>query len=358
MENSRIIVGHEHILDEHCICPKFIGSGFIQRLVNKHTLPFVLALDNLIPWTNSDVLSRYADFIRNENKTQAENFRELKSNYPAKSHYVILTIDMRGMGAGQPAKSFEDQILEVIALKKAGERVKLFYHLDPTVKGSTELMLKYGDYVDGLKVYTLMGHYPTHPVLMEAYAWCGRKGIPVVFHTSPGSPVHFKGSRKELKLRLAKGRLFKNVTGEKRRLSKSDLCSNFTNPLYYEKILEEFPEVNFDFAHLAGEKELRKHIAGEYSMTSAILDFMRKYENAYGDISYTFYDSDLQRHLLELMQDKSVRRKLLYGTDFYMNKTVCTTQQAFYGKLISIIGPKNFNKIAVLNPAKFHYRYV
>jgi len=351
---KNIIVGHEHILDEHCVCPKFIGSKFIQRLVNKHTLPFVLLLDNLIPWTDSDSLSRYADFIRNENKTQSENFKELKSTYPEGSEYVILTVDMRGMGAGAPAKSFESQLLEVIALKNAGEKIKLFYHLDPTVKGSIELMLEYAPYIDGLKVYTLMGHYPTHSRLMEAYRWCENKGIPVVFHTSPGSPVHFKGSRKELNRRLELGRRFPLLKQSKRRPSKSDLCANFTNPLYYEYLLKEFPGVNFDFAHLAGEAELRKHMKGETSMTSLLLALMREYPNAYGDISYTFYDRDLQLQLLELLDDEKLRPKLLYGTDFYMNKTVCTTQQAFYGKLISIIGPQAFQEIAITNPAKFH----
>jgi len=344
-----IIVGHEHIMDEDCICPKFVGSKFLQSMVNKVTWPFVRLMHVIIPFTKKDVLSRYASFITNENKTQEANLKELESYYAKGSKFVILTVNMNGMGAGKTKKSFEDQIKEVIKMKLEGHNIFMFYHLDPTVDDCLDLLYKYEKHIDGLKVYTLMGHFPDHINLLKGYEWCQKNKKPVVFHTSPESPVYYKGKKSEIKKRLKQAR-YPLYEAQK---TKRDLCRNFTNPRYYNDILEMFPEVNFDFAHLCGEQEIEKYMNGESSMTHLIITLCKLHKNAYFDTSYSFHGKATQVLLKELLKDSRLCTQILYGTDYYMNKTAAS-QSDFIDDMIDVIGESNFSKIAIENPSRFH----
>lgn len=347
-----IIVGHEHILSKDNVPPKFLSKAWIQRLVNKYTLPVLLFLDFLIPITKRDIFSRYAAFVKNETKTQKQNLDELKSYYPEGTKFVILTINMNGMGAGKTKQSYEDQLIEVLQMKAAGEPILVYFHLDPTIEGALDMFIKYLPVIDGLKVYTLMGHYPYHPILMEAYRICGIENKPVIFHTSPESPVYYR--EKDIEKRL-EGNLYPLYPVDKKKAKNSDFCRNFTNPLGYEYVLKCNPNVRFDFAHGAGEVEIEKYLNREPSMTYELIQLVKNYEKAYIDISYSFHTTKFHNMLKDLLSIPNLRGKFLYGTDFYMNKTATHTQNSYYKNLIDVIGVENFEQIAIINQKSFQY---
>lgn len=339
---------HTHIFDEKCVPDKFIGSKFLQRVVNRYTLPLVLLMDLINPFSKTDVLSRYAGFIRNENKSQKNNLKELKKIYPEGTKFVILTVNMAGMGAGKVKKNIEEQLKEVIELKNTGEPILIFYHLEPTTESCLEILYKYQNYIDGLKVYTLMGHSPLHAKLLEGYKWAQDHNKPVIFHTSPDSPVYFKGSKRELNNRL---RNLKPLINPKE-TDQHKLCANFINPRYYDVLCGLFPKMKLCFAHLGGEEEIKKAIRGEASMTTELLKICRYNENAYFDISSAFGNETIQKWLNIIIRDEVILAKCLYGSDYYMSKISFDINE-YISNLKKNIGEKNFNIISEVNTEKF-----
>lgn len=79
------------------------------------------------------------------------------------------------------------------------------------------------------------------------------------------------------------------------------------------------------------------------------------FPNLYTDISYNLSD----RRMLPLLKvrletDRQIRKKILFGTDFYMVAMKMTERRATIN-LRSFIGEDNFNQIAVKNPGVFLY---
>lgn len=354
MERDYIIVGHEHIMDEKCIGDNFLGIKWLQKLINKHTYPFIKLLNFVSNIIDKDALSRVSNFITNENKTQLQNLTELKKYYPDDTKFVILTINMHGMKAGKVTKSYRQQLEEVIELKKSGEPIFVFYHLEPTMSDCLDLLYEYSEYIDGIKVYPLMGHFPYHDNLLKGYEWCSENNKPVVIHTSPLNDIYFR-DKKELKTRLkdSKFPLYNTkipLFGNKKKY----MCVNFVNPKGFEYIIKKYPSVNFDLAHIAGEDEIKKHISGKVSNSTEILLMIKKYENAFTDISYSFNSQEMRDYLKTLLENDEIKSKLLYGTDYYMNKMVIDKQEEYYDMIKDDIGLYNFEIISIKNPKKFH----
>jgi predicted TIM-barrel fold metal-dependent hydrolase len=325
----------------------FVNRG-VQGFITKHTLPIAKFLDFLIPITHKDSFSRYAAYLERGELSQEENILDIMSKHPTDTIFTDLTVDMNGMGAGKTKVSYEEQLKEVIGLKRKGYPILVYYHLDPTIEGAYEMLLKYANYIDGLKVYTLMGHFPYHPTLIKAYKWCSDNNKPVTFHTSPSSPVHWKGSMKELdgRLKEAKFPLYPN------KKTKSEKCSNFTNPQGYYYVAKLFPKVFFNFAHLAGEEEIMKHIKTGVSMTTLLLNIIAELDNCMFDTAFSFYDYRILNFLKQILSNSKWQRHCLYGSDIYMVLTK-TTEKEYRQRLINALGVPLFMQIANVNSKKF-----
>ena len=63
-------------------------------------------------------------------------------------------------------------------------------------------------------------------------------------HCTDGNPVHFKGSRKELVQLLCKYGFPVDM-----HKTNKELCSLFTHPKNYERLLLKYPKLNFCLAH-------------------------------------------------------------------------------------------------------------
>jgi predicted TIM-barrel fold metal-dependent hydrolase len=169
----------------------------------------------------------------------------------------------------------------------------------------------------------------------KIYPYMVEKGLPLITHCSPGS-VNHKGMRNEDAQRLA-------------------------DPEYYQVVMNEFPELKICLSHFGGMAEWQRYLRRDKSIEhptwlEKIVDMMKggDYPNLYADVSYTVFNFQENIALLKvLMEDKKIRSKVLFGSDFYM-----TTNERYPERRLSIdlraaLGEELFWKIANTNPRNF-----
>lgn len=76
---------------------------------------------------------------------------------------------------------------------------------------------------------------------------------------------------------------------------------------------------------------------------------MERYENLYADISFTLHEKEYFSLLKVLLADPVLRKKILFGSDYYMVETE-TTDRRFGLDLRGYIGEEDFKTIALDNP--------
>jgi predicted TIM-barrel fold metal-dependent hydrolase len=59
-----------------------------------------------------------------------------------------------------------------------------------------------------------------------------------------------------------------------------------------------------------------------YNWLTIIKELIRKYSNVYADISFILHDKSIYPILKSMLKDRTLRHKILYGTDFYVVATV------------------------------------
>ena len=83
-----------------------------------------------------------------------------------------------------------------------------------------------------------------------------------------------------------------------------------------------------------------------------VCGLIKDYPNVYTDISYTMFNVDLFNLLKLTLQDEVFKKKILYGSDFYMVEQE-TTERLFLINVRSYIGEESFKLIAEQNPQIF-----
>ncbi|NOH03028.1 MAG: amidohydrolase family protein [Chloroflexi bacterium] len=298
---------------------------------------------------NHEALLRYDQFFETGGSgSQRAIFERLRVQYPNGTHFVVLPMDMEFMGAGKPTVRYEDQLNELALLRDAfPDAVIPFFAADPRRPNLLEL---FHEYVGkrgfrGVKLYPNLGYFPNDSKLLEIYALCQAKKIPVLAHCSPG--------------------------GIRRKGLSAAQAKNFAHPANYAEVLKDFPRLNICLAHFGGAEEWERQITGkapregeEESWLSVILKMLtvEKYPNLYTDISYTMFartPSDRAfnyfDYLKVLLSDPLVAEHVLFGTDYYM-----VEQEKFSEKEVSIalrsrLGEKLYFQIAHKNPQVYLY---
>ena len=135
----------------------------------------------------------------------------------------------------------------------------------------------------------------------------------------------------------------------------------FNHPVLWEKVLNRYPKLYINFAHFGGDKFIYKYIhesstSGYY--TAEILRFMAKYPNVYTDLS-CFVDNGKKGYSLSEVKkeiyDKtklSVRKKFLYGSDYFILKFKECSLQNYYARFREVFGSE-MRKIASVNTGRF-----
>lgn len=346
---------HIHVFRDVDIPRRFLPLGLVRILASKPGF-YITAkvLNNLNPFSDKDLFDRYIKFVRiGKMGTQKKIFENCMRFYPNNTQFIILTMDMAFMGAGKVPRNFEEQVIELGKLKKQYSQIHPFIHIDPRRKGYIELLKRsYEDYgIEGVKLYPPLGYFPFDPKLYPVYEFCESNNIPVLAHCSPYNPVHFKGKKDQLLKLLKQGIPNLEYKGKTRK----QLCSLFTHPKNYVRILDQFKNLRICLAHFGSEYYWDEYMSNPGNADNwfvIIKDMLEKYTNLYSDISFTLNNQQFFPLLKVLLNNDAVKSQILFGSDYYMVETK-VSERRFCIDLRAYLGEEMFDQIAIKNPRKF-----
>ncbi len=350
---------HTHVFTWKNVPDRFLPFGLVRFLLKYNlTRPLAGFLSSLNPFSDQDAFDRYARFIKQgDQATQEDVLRGLMKYYPGDAKYVILSVDMDYMEAGQAPLNFEEQVKELAVLKKKyPDQIYPFLCADPRRHNLLDFLKRYieAEGFKGIKLYPPMGFYPFDERLYPIYEYAEKNNVPILAHCKKKSRVVYRGDIPESWLRHPK-------TGQPlERTPNKDFSINFTDPDNYVYVLNDFNRLKVCFGHFGGEAEWKLYQDEEdpekfqqswYNKIKKIL-MNRKFPNTFADISYTLADSDLVALLLVTLQIEQIREKVLFGSDFYFSN-IEGSEYKFGIELRKELGEDNFRQIAETNPRKF-----
>ena len=346
---------HIHTFMDVDVPQKFLPFSLVRLLATKAGTAIIARFLNLLnPFSNNDIFDRYVKFLKTGKLGSQENiFRQCQKYYPQNSRFVVLPMDMKFMGAGDVPRQYEDQLKELGELAQKLPEVIPFMHIDPRRPGVLDLLKRNVEEngFKGIKLYPPLGYFPYDEDLYPVYEYCQSQNLPVVSHCSPFSQVHFRGSRKEMAVLLAKSTHPVDMRGR----SKKELSDYFTHPSNYEPILKDFPKLRICAAHFGSAHYWNEFLSNPQAGNNwlrIIRDMIEKHENFYTDISFTLNNRAFFSLLKVLMFDEKINRKILFGSDYYMVETK-TDERRFGIDLRAFMGRDYFKLISEDNPKSF-----
>jgi predicted TIM-barrel fold metal-dependent hydrolase len=195
----------------------------------------------------------------------------------------------------------------------------------------------------GIKVYPSLGHKPLdehfpymHDRLKDGdcfYARCEREGIPILSHCSPGGmtthELPFYMEYNTLKPTYSAQSQFMPSTvapaDATNQVSSDDtpekaanwFYENHVHPRAWRKVLQQFPKLKLCLAHFGGELF---PLGTSSEWVKEIIDLTKEYPNVYTDFSCWDLGKSKETFaaLLANEQNKHLKDKVLFGTDWYM----------------------------------------
>jgi predicted TIM-barrel fold metal-dependent hydrolase len=248
----------------------------------------------------------------------------------------------------------------------------------------------------GIKLYPALGYFPFDARMKPVYDFALKNCVPIITHCTTGA-VHLKykpaAEERIHPVLSAMGLQHTQLRGKKT----VEFQRWYTHPLNYECLLNkdllkyywvgeapDYSKMKICLAHWGdaedwksyldnpwtetGERRLdtewpsldlrnwqldKKREQHNYSWFTIICDLMRKYPNVYADISYTLNDESLLPLLkMTLEADPIIRKKVLFGTDFYMvSKALC--ERHYSVSVRAVLGNGLFEQIAIDNAERF-----
>ena len=189
---------------------------------------------------------------------------------------VVFLFDT-GLLTGEPEVSIEEQNKAVFrAAKNHPDKIIPFVHLDPRRKGAIKFVRKaieeWG--AKGLKLHPGAGFNPEEAATLKMIEAVAGYGVPVITHTGP---------------------------------SIVPTSSRYCDPIYLDKILLSFPEINVIAAHMA------------YGYRPQLCSFGRQRPNLYTDISVSqdIAKTDYPKFARAIREvvDAFGPERVLFGTD-------------------------------------------
>jgi uncharacterized protein len=338
-------------------------AGLVGQLLRIRRLRLaVLAAMRAIGRAPRSRLARYAQILEvSHNRSQEEVFKIARGFYPQGTRFVVLPMDMAFMNAGDVKKTIEEQHDELRELRDAyPDLVIPFAAVDPRRPGivQTTIALIEKQGFCGIKLYPPLGYHPNDPALRDLYVYAAERDIPVLAHCTRRG-VHYRG--KPLASMLSDPE-----TGEPLPAVEGDEpIVRLADPDNYLPILRRHPKLKLCLAHFGGDEEWEKYLNDPWlsGTTTAHTSWLAKiaemikseaFENLYTDISYTVFADEEYVHLLKvLLSDKRLRRRVLFGSDFYVVEDAKLEERRIAVRLRSVLGEELFRAIAVENPRTF-----
>ncbi|MCC6304398.1 MAG: amidohydrolase [Rhodobacteraceae bacterium] len=273
----------------------------------------------------------------------------IERQYPAGTRFVVLPMDLGGIGHGPAERDLRAQHDELARLARdprRGGRVIPFATLLPDRPGAVAEVRRCVEDLGfrGLKLYPRLGYPPDHPVLMaEVYPYCVRHGLPVISHCSRGG-----------------------VRG--RGVSRAE-ADRWSAPQAFVPVLDAFPGLRVCLAHFGGQADWRAYVEdglspddpaeGERNWQVAIRRMItagdgrggRRFPGLWTDVSYTLFEFEEFVPFLRLfLEDARLAGRVLFGSDFYMTRLERLSERAVCFRLRVALGEALFRQIAETNP--------
>ena len=158
----------------------------------------------------------------------------------------------------------------------------------------------------GIKLYPPLGFdpWPDDPAEREKveylYSYCTKKQIPITTHCSDGG------------------------------FAVTDMAEEFTNPARWRKVLQEYPELKINFAHMGKQSKKKFILFSQSAWAKEVIMLIAQFPNAYADFSCTAFDNKYYRELARTIEEyPQIREKVLFGTDFMVNLLWCDSYNSY-----------------------------
>lgn len=342
-ENTYIGV-HNHCFNNFNHVPSRFPNGFLKKASESEGGKEVLGLvlKNINPYSSYDKFDYTLKMIETGgHKTQREVLLPLLNDSPKNSLHVMLTMEMNYMGAGKSRHTLEQQMEELHQLREEFTQLLLFMCIDHR---NPDMMRLFNKYVvdldwDGVKMYPSTGTMPNSIKYYPIFAKCEELGKPIITHCTYSNAVHYQGGRKKLA----------ELLGDKYdpKLSIKANCDKFTDPMNYEVIHKDFPNLLIDYAHLGGVDKLLAWYRDKNDKDNPVNKLrylMRTYKGAYSDISYAATEKKIHPLITLFISESDLKEKILFGTDYPMSLQECTLLEWSVGIRHSL-GENNWNQM-------------
>ena len=348
---------HIHTFKDEDVPRKFLPLGLVRILATKPGFQIVSKImNNINPFSDKDTFDRYVKFVKSGRKPSQEAiFLDCARYYPKDTKFVVLPMDMAYMGAGEVPRQYTAQLDELVEMAEKHSGIIPFIHVDPRRENYFETFQKYVEQYNfkGVKIYPPLGYFPYDDRLMPVYELCQEKGLPVISHCSPYNPVHYKGSKDEIRELLMNSKSDKAL--ELYDKSNKELCAQFTHPENWKFVMDRFPDLKICLAHFGSEYYWEKYLTDPHepdNWFNIIKDMIKEYENLYTDISFTLHNQEFFSTLKVLLSNEKIKNRVLFGSDYYMVQTR-STERRFAMDLRAYLGEEYFQAIAKTNPERF-----
>lgn len=351
---------HTHTFTIDHVPHKFIPP-FLSWLIKKRSVRRFAR--NIFRRTDRDLIDRYINFFEVSLRgSQVEVFKKLTGYYPNgqvdQTKFIVLAMDMEYMLAGNIPVNLDQQHQQLAALAQEDNRFLPFIGTDPRRPNIDQIVkdLYENAGFKGIKLYPPMGFYPNDVRLDAIFSYASDNNIPIMSHCSRGGVYIKKVTREMLQEPNPIGRAVKK--------KKAKLFSDiYTDPANYDPIATQYPDLKICLAHFGGNTEWDKYLEHSWqpgnpiedkSWLSVIIDLIIKHDNIYTDISSTLFEGDHYMDLLlVLLENKKIRERVLFGSDYYMMERVKSREREMAIKIRSRLGSKLFKQIAETNPKRY-----
>jgi type VI secretion system Hcp family effector len=171
----------------------------------------------------------------------------------------------------------------------------------------------------GFKMYTALGYRPDDfihlPDLPKFYQKCSEPdlGVPIICHCSRGG------------LTTHEWRYYYQQHSGKENFDKDEAIEwytqEFISPHAWEKVLQKYPNLKLCLAHFGGEECWdKRRFQQKRDWFEKLIELMKspKYPNVYVDLAYFLFDDNILDQFADVVRDEKVRKKILFGTDWYL----------------------------------------
>ena len=172
----------------------------------------------------------------------------------------------------------------------------------------------------GVKLYPRMGFHPLCKPMAAVYKYCSDNNLPITFHCGKGG--------------------FPPSTTWK--------YFDFGNPANFEPVVQQYPNLRIDFAHLGSSDPT-------YEWADKIVEMVNKYDNVYSDLS-CYTEKDTLVYVKETYWDKNpkLKTRMMFGTDFdVMYFTGRITMQLYYKNFKGVFSADELKVLMHDNPIRF-----